>query len=517
MIHHVRPVPDNHGAGGALTPQSLPPIIADLADSVVIPLTHQQEAVAHLTVNIAFLYHVPGDNDILLQSLSTTLIDFPVICGRAIKLQRSGNEELALCVPKAQNYDVDTKTYSPWAYVPLSFDTDKRGNKETNGVAPNDWFDMAVNCIPTDVCHVSSFANDEIIDESKLGDPMTRIRVSTVDSDYQVIAISINHALVDAGSISLFMQAWSRQYQLCGEQQHGGAEADKHEDKERPNITFHHPIFDIDGKQDDENAMVPSEWTRLLPNQSGGENPFVENKASMTNETKNISCTVYYRSRDQIEVLKNKSLEEANRETQQQFQGQTGIRTPPYVSSNDALLGEVCKQLEATSVLLCMDWRPVLNRLAFFGYAVLFLYLDLPSSSNAPAACRNILGWKDCNGEEGSPSIVRDDKFVLWKMQNETKQGRTDLIWNSWTDFFTLYDKEYNGCRKGENFAEMECCPHDMLMSEEMCRARIDVAKRGLSYAIIFPQPHRGARVYFFGPSEVGLSLQPKFTESKDE
>lgn len=508
MIHHVRPA--HHGAtgGATATPQSLPPIIADLADSVIIPLTHQQKAVAHLTVDIAFLYHVAADNDILLQSLSTTLVDFPVLCGRVMKIQRSGTEEVVLCVPKAQHQNVDTKTYSPpWAYVPLSFDADIRGDINTNGVAPNDWFDMAVNCIPTDACHMSSFAYNEIIDASKLGDPMTRIRVSTIDSDCQVIAVSISHALVDAGAISLFMSAWSRQYQRCREQLGGAAEADKHEDIERPKITFHHPIFDLDGKQDDQQRMVPNEWTRLLPNESGGENPFVENKASMTNETKNASCTVYYRSRDQIEVLKNKSLEEANSETQQQVEGQRRVRTPPYVSSNDALMGEVCKQLEATSVLLCMDWRPVLNRLTFFGYAVLFLYLDLPSASNAPAACRNILGWKDCNGEEGSPSIVRDAKFVLWKMQNETKQGRTDLIWNSWTDFFTLHDQEYNGSRRDENFAEMECCPHDMLMSEEMCRARVDVARRGLSYAIIFPQPNRGVRVYFFGPTEVGHSL----------
>jgi len=40
----------------------------------------------------------------------------------------------------------------------------------------------------------------------------------------------------------------------------------------------------------------------LLPSESA-ENPFVENSASMVNETSNASCTVCYRSRDQIEVL----------------------------------------------------------------------------------------------------------------------------------------------------------------------------------------------------------------------
>ena len=96
-------------------------------------------------------------------------------------------------------------------YVPLSFNANEHVDTDVNGAAPNQWFDIAVNCIPTDACHVSSFANDEI-DASNLGDPMTRIRVS-VDSEHpehQMIAISVNHSLVDAGSISLFMSAWSR-------------------------------------------------------------------------------------------------------------------------------------------------------------------------------------------------------------------------------------------------------------------------------------------------------------------
>jgi hypothetical protein len=328
---------------------------------------------------------------------------------------------------------VDNKTYlPPWAYVPLSFNANESISADMNGVAPNHLFDMAVNCIPsqTDACHESSLATDEIA--SKLGDPMTRIRVSTDDSKHQMISISVNHALVDAGSISLFMSAWSRQYQLCREL--GGAEANKHKDVERPRVTFHHPIFDVERKQNDEQTSIPNEWTMLLPSESA-ENPFVENNANIANEaTDDVSCTVYYRSRDQIEVMKKKSLQETNQLRQQQPDGKLGIRVPPYLSSNDALLGEVCKQLEATSVLLCMDWRPVLNRSTFFGYAVLFLYLDLPCSSSAPAACRNILGWNDSNGGGGCASIVRDVSFVMWKMQNENKQGRTDLIWNSRTD-----------------------------------------------------------------------------------
>jgi len=504
--HHVRPAfnKQHHGAAA----QSLPPLIADLEDFVIIPLTHQQQAVAHLTVDIAFSYHVSADDELLLQSLSITLVDFPVLCGRALKLRRGDTvAELVLCVPKAKaQHDADATTSPSWAHVPFTFDTKRPINDDDiNGVAPNVWFDMAANCIPPDSCDLSSFAKDEIY-VSKFGDPMTRIRVSTASMEHQVIAISMNHTLVDAGSISLFMTAWSRHYQRC----RGlcGAETNQHEDVVRP-ITFAHPIFEMDVHQNDKEISIPVEWTRLLPNKSGGENPFVENKA-IENEKTNVSCTIYYRSRDQMEVLKQKCLEETNRQIQQQRQELNAIRAPPYFSSNDALLGEVCKQLEATSMLLCMDWRPVLNQSPFFGYAVLFLYLDFPASSDAPAACRNILGWEDISGEEGCKSIVRDSNFVMWKLQNETKQGMTDLIWNSWTDFFTLHDQDCcsDNRSNNDNFAKMECCPHDMFMSEKMCRARVDVARRGLSYAIIFPQPNRSVRVYFFGPSEVGRSLQ---------
>lgn len=140
------------------------------------------------------------------------------------------------------------------------------------------------------------------------------------------------------------MSAWSRQYQLCREL--GEAEANKHKDVERPRVTFHHPIFEVERKQNDEHTIIPNEWTMLLPSESA-ENPFVENNANIANEaTNDVSCTVYYRSRDQIEVMKKKSLEETNQLRQQQPDGKLGIRVLPYLSSNDALLGEVRKQLE---------------------------------------------------------------------------------------------------------------------------------------------------------------------------
>ena len=78
IIHHVRPAPDKRNHGYAT--QLLPPIKADLADCVIIPLTHQQKAVAHLSVDIAFSYHVAADDELLLHSLSRTLTDFPVLC-----------------------------------------------------------------------------------------------------------------------------------------------------------------------------------------------------------------------------------------------------------------------------------------------------------------------------------------------------------------------------------------------------------------------------------------------------
>ena len=55
--------------------------------------------------------------------------------------------------------------------------------------------------------------------------------------------------------------------------------------------------------------------------------------------------------------------------------------------------------------------------------------------------------------------------------------------------------------------AKMESHPDDIMMSEQMCRMRIDVARKmSLSYCIIFPQP-KGVRIYFFGPHEHGHDL----------
>lgn len=58
--------------------------------------------------------------------------------------------ELVQCVvPKAKDVDVDAN---------------ESIGADMNGVAPNHFFDMAVNCIPsqTDACHESSLAKDEI-------------------------------------------------------------------------------------------------------------------------------------------------------------------------------------------------------------------------------------------------------------------------------------------------------------------------------------------------------------------
>ena len=507
MLHQVRPASTEH-CSDAL-PQSLPPVIADLADCTVIPLTHQQHAVSHLTVDIAFAYQVAADKQLLLQSLRNTLVHFPVLCGRVLKVRRDDNvSELVLCVPKLQHDNVHVATsYPSWAYVPFTFETNNSINSDVNGVAPNDWFDMAVCCIPNAVLDASSIETDEI-DLSILGDPMTRIKVSTTDSGQQVIALSINHLLVDAGSIGLFMSEWSFQYQQCRVE--GRAEViipRKYE-----HYSFGHPIFDTDWKGDDEQSQILNEWKSLLPNESGGENPFANNATNMASEDPNISCSIYHRSRDQLEALKKQSMEATIRLGQQEDEEMRGVCIPPYISSNDALLGEVCNQLEATSFLLCMDWRPVLQRNNFFGYAVLFLYIDIPSSSHAPAMCRKLLGWNDRNrnGVEGCTGVVRDAKFVKWKIMNETKQGRTDLIWNSWSDLFTLHDHRdcCNTTVGIEKSSKMECCAHDIFMSDQMCKARVDVARRGLSYAIIFPQPYRSVRVYFFGPTEVGQTLQ---------
>ena len=511
----VRPFQDTHSESRARVSPTLPPILAEYSDSILISLTNQQKAVSHLTVDVAFCYHRPANEDILTQSLSKALVSFPLLHSRILKVKQGDDDDLVLCVPKIQN---QKQPYPPWSYVPLSFDDDSSTGSKTatnNGVARDAWFDMAVDCAPSSTCTDVMSSHDTSVDESLLGAPLIRIRVTSVvesntKSSNQVIALSINHTLVDAGSISLFMSAWSREYQQCRCNSHTG---------ESLKVTFDHPIFSCPDSNLNTNEDVPNEWKRLLPNaKDEGENPFVDgDDAPTASTTKKVSFTCYYRNQDEIKKLKDKY----RRYIQERKNQHDGTCIPPYLSSNDVLCGEVCEQLDATSVLLCMDWRPVLERPNFFGYAVLFLFLNFLTCRDASLACRNVLGWARKTGDDVTSGginkdkngVVRDPNFVLWKINNESKQGKTDLIWNSWVDFFSLQSTDYRSGEDGSDeparpSTKMESCPYDMMMSEKMCRARVDVASRGdLAYAILFPQPEKRVRIYFFGPTECGESL----------
>ena len=55
-------------------------------------------------MGIAFSYDVAADEELLLQSLSRTLTDLPVLCGRALKLQRTDTVDRigSVCRPKSK-------------------------------------------------------------------------------------------------------------------------------------------------------------------------------------------------------------------------------------------------------------------------------------------------------------------------------------------------------------------------------------------------------------------------------
>ena len=487
--------------GAALPLPPMPPALADNADSIVIPLTGQQKTVAHLTVDIAFRYSVQADIGALRLALAKVLVKFPVLAGRAVRLEEKDdaesistrNSELALCVPKLR------QPIPTWGYVSFAY-AQSPDNREppSDGIAPDDLFDLATDCIPSEIvtCRDIDASNtrtttSDPIDQSKLGEPLTRIRVTNYKSGCQIIALSINHTLVDAGSIGLFWSAWSEQYRTC-----------RYGDGETLDIkvTFDHPMFSSASKEDgDEMASTPDEWKALLPNEIEGGNPFDESSAKPISPT--ATCTIYERTVQQIKQLKKDLLE---------LHKNRGY-TPPFLSSNDVLCGEVCRILDATSILLCMNWRPVLDRSNFFGYALLFLYLSFAKAMDASIVCRRILGWNQHHSSKGCEGIVRNEDFVKWKMRNEGKQGGTQLIWNSWIGFFTILGEEEIDTESrvidGMPQMKMERYPDDIMMSDQMKRMRIAVANKGLSYAIVLPQPSKAVRVYFFGQPQHGKSL----------
>jgi len=490
----VRPFVDD---GVALPLPHMPPALTEHADSIVIPLTRQQKTVAHLTVDVAFRYSRQADVDTLRIALSKILIAFPVLAGRAVRLQKDdADSELALCVPKLQ------EPLPAWAYV--SFVDDKSSDQKPpcNGIAPDALFDLATECIPSEsVGMINSNTTGDPVDESRLGGaPLTRIKVTNYKLGCQIIALSINHTLVDAGSIGLFWTAWSEQYRSC--RYSDGACIGTQ-------VTFDHPIFSQASNDTNNEESIPDEWKALLPDEVEGDNPFDESSAAPTSPIE-ATCTIYYRNAEQIKLLRREWLG---------MQNEVKDATPPYLSSNDALCGEVCQTLNATSILLCMDWRPVLEKSNFFGYALLFLFLSFANAMDAPVACRRILGWKHHPSADGTSTankegVARNKDFVLWKMRNEWRQGKTQLIWNSWVPFFTIVGEDEEKCGADRNTTcsvprmQMECYPDDIMMSEQMKRMRIAVASKGrLSYAIVLPQPEKGVRIYFFGQPNNGQSL----------
>ena len=467
--------------GAAIPLPPMPPSLAEHADSVVIPLTGQQKTVAHLTVDVAFRYSRQADVDTLRLALSKVLVAFPVLAGRVVRLQELGAEsELAVCVPKLRG------PLPAWAYVPFVGDRSSSSDETPpdNGIAPDTLFDLATECIPSSqsagvACITNSNTTGDPIDESILGAPLTRIKVTNYKSGCQVIALSINHTLVDAGSIGLFWAAWSEQYRSCRYGDGSCIDGVKYE--------FDHPIFAQKSNNNDEES-IPDEWKALLPDEVEGNNPFDESSAAPTSPVA-ATCTIYYRSDEQIKLLRSEMLEMRNELKD----------SPPSLSSNDVLCGEVCRTLNATSLLLCMDWRFVLKRGNFFGYALLFLFLSFANATDAAFACRRMVR------KEG---VVRKKEFVMWKMRNEWRQGQTQLIWNSWVPFFTIGEQCSANCNTSVPRMRMECFPDDIMMSEQMKRMRVAVASRGgLSYAIVFPQPAKGVRIYFFGQPQNGQSL----------
>lgn len=492
----VQPLVEEGGA--ALPVPPMPPTWASHANSIIIQLTGQQKTVAHLTVDVAFRYSVQADIDALRLALAKVLVTFPVLAGRVVRLQQDDaestrNSELALCVPKLR------EPLPTWAYVSFVYaEAPDDMEPPRDGIAPDNLFDLATECIPSDsvtCCHIvgSNTTESDPVDESKLGAPLTRIRVTNYKSGCQVIALSINHTLVDAGSIGLFWSAWSDQYRSC---RYGdGASIDT-------KVTFDHPIFSPISKEEDQES-IPDEWKALLPNGIKGDNPFEETSAGSTLPL--ATCTIYIRTPEQIEQMKREMLE----------LHQDQVHEPPFLSSNDVLCGEVCQTLAATSILLCMNWRPMLERNNFFGYALLFLYISLANAMDASVTFRRILGWNQHHPSKRGKGVVRSKDFVNWKMRNEGIQGKTQLIWNSWVGFFTVVavgEEKQNEAEDADSSSgmprmKMESYPHDIMMSEQMKRMRITVASKGISYAIVLPQPGRCVRVYFFGQSQYGNSL----------
>lgn len=402
------------------------------ASGEIVPLAgHEKMLGMYFNVNFALLY--PGSKaspSALAEAFNVVLDSFQVLAGRLVL--REGGLAI-LCNNEG---------------VPLIHEECARPAPSFDEPIPCEVFDMVSDSVPNG--------------EGPGGAPI-RVKVSDFE-DAQVIAISINHGLCDAGGLGRFLAAWAEAYS-------GGSGA-RTVSNDRVGTAPATPEMGGAPLSPPEEIPRSHAWRTLrhLPEQC----PALERAPLASPVVMSVR-----KSADECKALKARCLEAAG------LEGSS-------VSTNDALCAELAASLgldaDRVPISLLMDYRTCLGAEAVFGNLWTSLELCIRNS---------LAGAVDIR--EGLP-IAQSAEFVKWLAgQGANPAWPGKLMMNTWTKALQLSELAFAGPAA------------DVMLGAPMLEQRLAMmAPAGVSYVIGLPQSDGGVKLVGVLPAAASERLTGK-------
>jgi len=400
----------------------------DSVSGEVVPLAkHEQMLGMYFNVTFAILY--PGakkpTHAALATALAKALVPFKALAGRFV-LSKEG---LAIDCNNAG--------------VPLTHDVGTGAAPSVEVPIAADLFDMVVDSVPAS--------------EGSASDAPMRVKVTDFD-DAQLIAVSANHGLCDAGGLGAFMAAWASAY--AGGTGEGGSAPSPVVSNDRVGAV---PTTSEPGSVPPETIPPEHPWRMLrpLPEQCPAlERVPLASPVIFSNTKSAADC----------KALKAACLTAA------------AAPTGAFVSTNDALCAELCVALglegvERVPFGLIMDYRAhvgVDGAASPYLFGNLWCTLELLVRNSLAGAVDIREALRHAQGAE----------FIKWFMgQGANRQFGARLMMNTWVKAFRLAELAF------------EVPAADMMVGAPFLEQRLAMmAPAGVNYVIALPQADGGIK-----------------------
>merc|ERR1712070_482470 len=377
-----------------------------------IPLDTMSSGLARTKVDFALRYHVAADVSQLSAAFAKILPSFQALAGRIVKT------ETALVI-RCNN-----------AGVPLSHETRAGAAPAFDQPVPEDMFDLAAGCFPTDT--------------QPMGEAPLRIRVTDFDNG-QVIAISLNHGVCDASGIGLFMGAWAEAFQ-------GG---DGIRDISNDRVGSEVPMPGYGQPPLTSSEGIPEVWKELRhPPETA---PKMPPKAPL--EAPQFVAAA--RSANCLAKMKEQC---------KQLWGEAEGQEPPaMLSSNDVISAHLVESMgiecESFPLSMIMEYRGLVGAPTLFGNVWMPLELAVKNNMAAGGDIRKLL------------PDARSKEFVTWSLgQGHNISWPAKLFLNSWVKALKLSQLGFAGPAE------------DIMLGLPMLKERAMMAQMGIAYCITLPQ-----------------------------